>query len=480
MEERQKKVFAGPRIRRLRRELGLSQSRMASELGFSASYLNLIERNQRPVSAQLLLRLAEVYDVELRSIAGDDEAKAFAELTEVFSDPMFRGIDLPKAEVQEIAAASPSAATAIATLYRVYRENKQRTDELALRFADHDRSPEILESAFPVDEVRDFIHAQRNHFPELDEAAEALHQTIGLGDQDSALQLSERLAEQHGIGVRIMPVQVMPEALRFFDRHRRQLMLSELLRRSGRNFQMAHQIGLLEYHGMIDQVVAGSELQHEESRSLCRIILANYFAAALLLPYGKFRADAEELKYDTEHLGRRYGASFEQVCHRLTTLQRPGARGIPFFFLRVDNAGNVTKRYSAGRFHFSHFGGTCPLWNVHDTFATPGRISTQIIRMPDETTYFSIARTVRRAGSPYNQPEQQLAIALGCEIKFAKELIYAKGYDLDNPEVTLVGPNCRLCERPNCAQRAHPPISRALILDERSRGISPFRFSLDG
>ena len=261
--DRPKKVFAGPRIRRLRRDMGLSQSRMASELDFSASYLNLVERNQRPVSAQFLLRLAEVYDVDLRSIAGDDEAKAFAELTEVFSDPMFRGADLPKAEIQEIAAASPAAAAAIATLYRVYRENKQRSDELAIRFADHDRAPVVAESAFPIDEVRDFIHAQRNHFPELDEAAEALHQTIGLGDQDNYVQLSARLQDQHGIRVRIMPLHVMPETLRFFDRHRRQLMLSELPRRSGRNFHMGSQAALADIHGLVGQDIARTHSQRE-------------------------------------------------------------------------------------------------------------------------------------------------------------------------------------------------------------------------
>lgn len=475
MENATKKIFAGPRIRRLRRERGLSQSQMSSELGFSTSYLNLVERNQRPVSAQFLLRLAEVYDVELSAFAGTDEARAFADLSEIMADPMFKSLGVSRGELQDMADSAPRAIEAFSLLYKSFQQAKTNATELSSQFAE--RGGVDLDAVFPVDEVRDFIHDRKNYFAELDEAAESLHTELGLEREDAFMVLSGRLDEEHGIRVRIMPHEVMPETLRHFDLHRRQLLISEMLDASARIFQLAIQIAQLEFKPMIQRIGDSHAFQTEEARRLVRISLANYFAGALLMPYGRFLKDAKDLKYDIEHLGRRYRTSFEQVSHRLTTLQRPGERGIPFFFIRVDKAGNISKRFSAGRFHFSRFGGTCPLWNVHDTFATPGRIATQIIQMPDDTTYFSIARTVRRVGALYGQPDQQLAIGLGCDIAYARELVYAKGHDLESLDATPVGPNCRLCERPACPQRANPPLTRSLVLDERSRGISAYRFS---
>ncbi len=470
-----KKIFAGPRIRRLRRERGLSQSQMSSELGFSTSYLNLVERNQRPVSAQFLLRLAEVYDVELAAFAGTDEARAFADLSEIIADPMFKSLGLLRSELQDMADSAPRAVDAFTLLYKSFQQAKQNATELSSQFAE--RGGMELDAVFPVDEVRDFIHDRKNYFAELDEAAESTHEELGLQRDDAFMVLSGRLDEEHGVRVRIMPHEVMPETLRHFDLHRRQLLISEMLDASARIFQLAVQLAQLEFKPMIQRIADTHSFQTEEARRLVRISLANYFAGALLMPYGRFLADAKALKYDIEHLGRRYHTSFEQVSHRLTTLQRPGERGVPFFFIRVDKAGNISKRFSAGRFHFSRFGGTCPLWQVHDTFTIPGRIATQIIQMPDSTTYFSIARTVKRVGALYGQPDQQLAIGLGCDIAFARDLVYAKGHDLEQPDATPVGPNCRLCERPACPQRANPPLTRNLVLDERSRGISAYRFS---
>ncbi len=475
MENVTKKIFAGPRIRRLRRERGLSQSQMSSELGFSTSYLNLVERNQRPVSAQFLLRLAEVYDVELAAFAGTDEARAFADLNEIMADPMFKSLGISRGELQDMADSAPRAIEAFSLLYKSFQQAKTNATELSSQFAE--RGGVDLDAVFPVDEVRDFIHDRKNYFAELDEAAESMHTELALEREDAFMVLSGRLDEEHSIRVRIMPHDVMPETLRHFDLHRRQLLISEMLDASARIFQLAVQLAQLEFKPMIQRIADSHAFQTEEARRLVRISLANYFAGALLMPYGRFLKDAKDLKYDIEHLGRRYRTSFEQVSHRLTTLQRPGERGVPFFFIRVDKAGNISKRFSAGRFHFSRFGGTCPLWQVHDTFATPGRIMTQIIQMPDSTTYFSIARTVRRVGALYGEPDQQLAIGLGCDIAFARELVYAKGHDLESLDATPVGPNCRLCERPACPQRANPPLTRNLVLDERSRGISAYRFS---
>ena len=472
----EKKLFVGARLRRMRKSLGLTQARMASELGISTSYLNLIERDQRALSAQLLLKLAEVYDLDVRSLGGDDEAKALADLREVFADPLFRDLEIARADIEELANTGPRGVEAITSLYRAYRESALKARGLSERLADRERVALLEEAASPVEDVREMIHEARNYFPVLDEAAEALAGELALEPERALSPLVERLAERHGVETRVVPADVMAERLRFFDRHRRRLMLSELLPPSGRMFQIAWQIGMLEHRALIESTLGETGLKQEESRRLARVALANYFAGALIMPYERFLKAAESLRYDIEALCHRFSAGFEQVCHRLTTLQRPGARGIPFFFIRIDNAGNVSKRFSAGRFHFSKFGGTCPLWNLHNCFQVPGRIFTQIVQLPDDTTYFSIARTVQRSGGSQDRPAQQLAIGLGCDIGYAPRLAYADGYDLERPRVTPIGINCLLCERPACSHRAFPPLSRNVVVDERVRGLSPFAF----
>jgi predicted transcriptional regulator/DNA-binding XRE family transcriptional regulator len=469
-----KKLFVGPRFRRIRQQLGLSQTQIAEGLGISPSYVNLIERNQRPVTAQILLRLAETYDLDLRDLATADEDRFFAELNEIFSDPLFRQIDLPKQELKDLAELCPGVTHSLQRLYAAYTEARRGETMVAAQMADREQ---IRYEANPIERVRDLIEANRNYFPELEQAAEAVRDELNVGSQELFGALADRLRERHSITTRIMPVDVMRETLRRFDRHRRQLLISELVDFQGRAFQAAFQIGLTEYGTAMDGIVSRTGSLDDGARRLFRITLGNYFAAALMMPYATFHAAAEQLSYDVNVLAQRFNAGFEQVCHRLTTLQRPNARGVPFFLLRVDNAGNVSKRFSSGTFPFSKFGGTCPLWNVHSTFDTPDRLLKQVIELPDGSRYFSIAQMVRRPVAPHPQPQPRFALGLGCEIRHASKLIYAAGMDLDKAEGTPIGVNCRLCEREHCSQRAEPPITRTLILDENTRRASSFSFS---
>lgn len=470
-----KKIFIGPRVRRLRRERNLSQGRMAAELGISASYINLIERNQRPVSAQVLLKLAEVYDVELKSLAGDDEARALTGLREVFDDPLFRESTLTVQDLRDVTSSNPAVADAVVALYRAYQQAMENSSLLAERLADRDVLDGGETPGLPLEEVRDFINSRNNHFPELDQAAEQLYVKAGLGADEPYVALRNALRDTHGVSTRILPADSMSGELRRYDRHRQTMFLSELLDQPARAFQLAYQLGYFEQSRTIEDIVEGSDLKSEDSRALCRVSLANYFAAALLMPYAAFLKTAEDARYDIRLLGRRFGTSFEQVCHRLTTLQRPGAKGIPFFLIRVDNAGNVSKRFSAAGFHFARFGGTCPRWNVHDAFRTPGQIYTQVIEMEDGTRYFSIARTVSRGGSGMGVPGDQYAVGLGCEIGHAQKLAYSQGYDLNDARgATPIGVNCRLCERMDCSQRAFPPLKQRMRIEDHVRGISPF------
>ena len=472
----ERKLFAGPRIRRLRRELGLTQAAMAESLGISTSYLNLLERDQRPVSAQILLRLVDVFDIDPRGLAGDEEARAQAQLHEVFADPMFRDTPLSQAELKDLAAASPVAVDALARLYQAYQESRTTTSMLAERLAG-DPNAENPEALLALEEVRDFINQQGNHFGALDAAAEELYAEAVAEHDEPYLALRARLQSNHQISTRIAPVEVMENTLRRFDRHRQTIFLSELLDQPGRSFQLAYQLAYFEQMPEIENIIRASGLETKNASTVARISLANYFAAAVLMPYGLFLKTAENNQYDITLLGRRFGTSFEQVCHRLTTLQRPNARGIPFFLIRVDNAGNISKRFSAAGFHFARFGGTCPRWHVHDAFRIPGKISTQIVQMEDATRYFSIARTVSRDNSGFGVPDNQFAIGLGCEINHAQRLVYSRGINLDiEAGDTPIGVNCRLCERHDCNQRATPSVNRNLRLDEHVRGLSPFGF----
>ena len=471
-----KKLFVGPRFRRIRQQLGLSQTQIAEGLGISPSYINLIERNQRPVTAQILLRLAETYDLDLRDLATADEDRFFAELNEIFSDPLFRQIDLPKQELRDLAELCPGVTHSLQRLYAAYTEARRGETLVAAQMADRDEGARF--EANPIERVRDLIEANRNYFPELEQAAENLRDELNVPRRRICSPRSRRACAKN---IRSSPASCRSTScarrLRRFDRHRRQLLISELVDGPGRAFQLAFQIGLAECSGSFETIVNRAGPLDDTPRRLYRITLANYFAAAVMMPYQAFHAAAESLSYDVHVLAQRFNAGFEQVCHRLTTLQRPNARGVPFFLLRVDNAGNVSKRFSSGTFPFSKFGGTCPLWNVHSTFDTPDRLLKQIIELPDGTRYFSIAQMVRRPVAPHPQPQPRFAIGLGCEIRHAAKLVYATGMDLEKAEGTPIGVNCRLCERENCSQRAEPPITRTLILDENTRRVSSFAFS---
>jgi hypothetical protein len=459
----EKKLFIGPKLRRLRRDLGLNQTKMAEDLGISPSYVNLMERNQRPVSAQILIRLADVYDLDVKMLAAGEDDRSLAEIGEVMRDPIFQDLAVPAQELRDLVETCPSLALAMQRLYQAYQQTQ--------------RGPEDGTAAAPafepVEAVRSAIETARNHFPELDEAAETLAAELGEPGADFFAALAARLQARHGVRVRVVPAEVMTGALRRFDRHRRHLLLSEMLGASGRTFGAAFQLATMEQAAALDAAVEASALTDPTARRMFRVFLANYFAGAVLMPYGRFFAAAESSRYDIAMLGRRFGASFEQVCHRLTTLQRPSTKGVPFFMIRVDDAGNVSKRHASGRFHLSRYGGTCPLWNLHETFRTPSTILTQQLEMPDGSRFFSVASAVAGTPQPLPKREARFAIGLVCEMKYASRLAYADGHA---GEPMPIGTNCRLCERTDCVQRAEPPAARPILIDEWIRGNVPFRF----
>ena len=471
----ERKLFLGGRLKRLRRDLSLNQTRMAEGLGVSPSYLNHLERNQRPVTARILLRLAEVYDVDLRSFSGESDAAGEADLQEVFSDPLFKGLAIPRHEVLDLAENAPGAAEAVTRLYRAYAEGRRRA-----ALAPEPGAGAGLDLS-PLAWVRDYVQERRNHFPDLDAAGESLAAELGATGSDFEHAARDRLESRHHVRVSIMPVDVMVNWTRRYDLHRRRLLLSEQLGSSSRAIALAYQIVLMEHGELLAGLADASGAPDIASRRLLKVLLANYLAAATMMPYTAFHQAAESLNYDVSLLKSRFGAGYEQTCHRLTTLSRPGQRGVPFFLLRVDSAGNVSKRFASIAFPFSRFGGACPRWNIHTVFKTPGRIITQVIETPQGERYFTLSRTVKRTPTGGRGADDgELALGLGCELKHAHRLVYAKGLDLAEPAVTGIGPTCTLCERPVCPERAAPPDSGVLVFEEWSRPISPFAFEVHG
>ena len=463
----ERKLYLGRQMRRLRRELGLNQSAMAAEIGVSPSYLNHLERNQRPVTAGVLLRLAEAYDVDLRSFAAEGgEGTGVDQLAEIFADPMLGGFAVPRYELVEMADNAPAAADAVSRLYAALVELRRRPP---------DPDAEKPAALSPQSWVRDHIQAQRNHFPALEEAAETL--AGALGDPLSVAEpLRRRLKEAWGVEARIVPPELLEAASQHYDLHRKRLMLSALLRPESRTFALAYQLALMELRPLLAQMVEAAAPPDDPTRHLLHMSLANYAAAAIMMPYAAFLEAAEAHRYDLDRLCAAFGASVEQAAHRLTTLGRANARGIPFFMLRVDAAGNISKRFAGEAFPFSRFGGTCPRWNLHAAFQTPGRVLTQIVETPDGQRFFTIARTVARAVRLDPREDSQLAVGLGCDLRHAPRIVYAQGLDLADPHVTPIGPACTLCPRIRCPQRAAAPAGRTLSVHETRKTISPFPF----
>lgn len=468
-------AFLGNKIRRLRKEKALTQVQLAQMLSISASYLNLIERNQRAMTVPLLLKLAELFNLDLRAFAEDDEAQLVADLKEAFADSVFSGEELRPIDAQELGMGSPQIARAVLRLYRAYRKSREDAQHLATAGTGAETPYGHEALRLPVEEVSDVIQDNMNFFPDLEAAAETLAKEAGLELSDLHSGLLRHLEERHHIKVEVVAADQLAGAVRRYLPKRSRLLLSEVLSPATQTFQLAHQIGLLTLGSTFTRIVDSSPLTTDDSRRLGRVALANYFAACVLMPYDRFLDAAESLRYDLELLEHRFRTSYEQVCHRLTSMNRTGAKGVPFHLIRIDIAGNISKRFSGSGIPFARYSGACPRWNVHAAFLTPGMIRTQLSSMPDGTLYFSVARTVRKAGGGYHMPQNRLAIELGCEAKHAHRLVYADGIELERVEAAVpVGVTCRLCERTDCRQRAFPPMHHRLAIDENVRGYSFF------
>ncbi|MEO3998260.1 XRE family transcriptional regulator [Mesorhizobium sp. CAU 1732] len=467
---RNTKLFIGRKIRELRETHRLTQSGFADRLGISTSYLNQIENNQRSVSAAVLMALAETFRLDLAELSTGEGDRLLSALSEALTDPVFDSYRPTLQEMKLVTQNAPGFAHALIAAHQAYRRNSEQLASVDDRIG-HSAG---LGEPSPYEEVRDFFHFVDNYIHDLDLAAEELASRLGIPERDPSAALPEHLLTKHRVRCVRSPAE--DEFLRRYDAEARTLHLNPFSPVSTRSFQAAFQIAMLEMDATISAIVRDAGFRTAEASEICRIGLGNYVAGALMMPYEAFLTSAREFRHDLELLATRFGASIEQVSHRLSTLQRPSRKGVPIFFARIDRAGNITKRHSAAKLQFARFGAACPLWNVHQAFETPGRIIRQLAETPDGARYLCMATEIAKGGGGFRAPQRRYAIAVGCEVTHAGDFVYADDLDLTNRAAfDPIGISCRICERTNCAQRAVPPLKRRLVVDHDLRGAVPYR-----
>lgn len=487
--ESMSKSFAGASVRALRQEKGLTQAAFAARIGISASYLNQVEKDVRPLSNRVLTAITQTFGVDFAEIGSDEDTRIVAALREALLESDL-GDEVSTAEIVEASRAHPALARAVVQMHQQHLNTRQllsivtesrnalspsmTSDAGPQPTPDPGAALSLSGMSLPHEEVRDYFYRRQNYIGALDLAAEDLTTRIQMNRGDVRTVIGRRIERMHD--VRIVRRVDLPDGIwHRYSAADRRLEMSAQLNRGQQAFRIAGELAFLEHRELLDQLVDEGNFTSAAARSLAYRGLANYFAAAVIMPYARFLDSAEDFRYDVERLAAFYSVGYETVCHRLSTLQRPGATGVPFSFVRVDRAGNMSKRQSASGFHFASAGGTCPLWNVYESFASPGKITRQLAQMPDGTLYLWVSRTVSTKAVRFGQAQKTFAVGLGCEARHAHRTVYSQGLDLtDVAAATPIGVGCRLCERPNCPQRAFPPINAELRIDAHRSSLSPY------
>lgn len=443
---------------------------MAGILGVSTSYVNLLENNQRSLSVQMLMAISDAYAIDWRDLTMDLASRKLAELRTALQDPILSG---ERPDLQEIRAAVDHAPGLVENFLQLYSGHRLALEKI-MKLAGT-KAPETILQSTPEAAVHDFFRNNSNHFPEIESAAEHARQDWPDAPDDHYAALKARLHARHGITVELRAIDDMSDSLRYYDRETATILLSQALDHPNRVFQLVHVVCMLEHEPLLAQLMGSSGISSGQAQARLKVELANYFAAAFLMPYQAFWAEAELVAYDLDRLAAKFGTSFEQVCQRLTTLQREGARGVPFFFLRIDKAGNVIKRFNATSFNLAEYGGSCPVWNIHTAFYQPGVITPQFVEMPEGARFFTLSRTVHRPVYSRQTQDRRLTLALGCEFKYARRIGYADRYNIDEAGLfSPIGINCQLCPRQACSQRAHQPLLFDLPIDTDRRGSTRY------
>jgi XRE family transcriptional regulator, fatty acid utilization regulator len=459
----------GQRLRQLRMDRGLRQSDVAKQLEVSPAYMNLIEKGKRTIQFPLLWRALELLGQDLEAFMGSlGERRPDDALAKLLDDPLAATLELDERDVARLQA-EPKAVTTIAALFNLYKNTRAQLDTAVAKLSAEDMP---RTDYAPSDEVSDFLQAHRNFFPELEEEAVRIRRAFELGRRVISEQLIHMLDKQLGYRVELVPPGP-GSVVRRIDRERRVVTISTALSGQALKFQLAATAGLivLDANRLHERLVAETRRRHAETERLIKIHLANYFAGALLLPYDDFYREAQRTRYDVEALAEGFEMSYEACAHRLCNLADPRRPGIPLHFLRVDVAGNISKKYSATGIKFPHGSGSCPKWAVHVAFLTPSVITRQYSMMPDGTSYFCFAKVAAAPQQGSLVRGTTYSIGLGTVADNAKHLAYAQ--DLPSQDLKRVaiptGVTCRFCERTDCNQRAAPSYKFAFAVDEYTK-----------
>ena len=277
----------------------------------------------------------------------------------------------------------------------------------------------------------------------------------------------------------IKVIDVIPEEnkpfSKIYNKNKKELLLSDYSSLETKKLHAAAQIAQEGASKEIDEYLSNFSFPSEESKKLTKVALLNYCGAAILMPYKFFHTECKKLKYDLELLQNTFATSFEQVAHRVTCLQDPKLPGIPFHFLRVDMAGNISKRFSLSGIDIPRYGGACPRWNVYSALTRPGVIQAAVSKMTNGEKYVCIARTVEKGIGDLDKQKVFYLLDLVVKLNTQKILYIQKMLILmiNQLKFQLVF-HVELVIDLDCSQRAFPPLHKKFDVDLNTRGVSVY------
>ena len=463
----------GHKIKTKRRKLGIAQAALSKKISISPSYLNLIESGKRKISVDLLLKLANELNIEISDISKKTDTNLYQNLMDLLGDNLFEDLDITNFDIKELVNTNPLIAKALVKLGDNYKKKNQdivsKVENISGKFIDNRKN------SFPGEVVSDFLQENENYFPKLEEFASNFFSKIQINNRMGYTSICEYLLRKHGIEVKdVVPDEKKPFTKQF-DVVKKIFLVSDYLTLETKKLYAGAQVAQLEFSQVIDEYLNSFSFPSEESKKLSKVALLNYAGAAIIMPYKYFYEECIKQRYDVELLQNTFAVSFEQVAHRITCLQDPKMKGIPFHMLRADVAGNISKRFSLSGIEIPRYGGACPRWNIYKAFTMPGKINAAISKMSNGEKYICIARTVEKGIGKHGMEKTLLSIGLGCQVKYAKDFVYADSLNLDDKKTeTPIGVNCRTCDRMDCQQRAFPPLHKKFDIDLNKRGISVY------
>ena len=463
----------GHKIKTKRRKLGIAQAALSKKISISPSYLNLIESGKRKVSVDLLLKLANELNIEISDISKKTDTNLYQNLMDLLGDNLFEDLDITNFDIKELVNTNPLIAKALVKLGDNYKKKNQdivsKVENISGKFIDSRKN------SFPGEVVSDFLQENENYFPKLEEFASNFFSKIQINNRMGYTSICEYLLRKHGIEVKdVVPDEKKPFTKQF-DVAKKIFLVSDYLTLETKKLYAGAQVAQLEFSQVIDEYLNSFSFPSEESKKLSKVALLNYAGAAIIMPYKSFYEECIKQRYDVELLQNTFAVSFEQVAHRITCLQDPKMKGIPFHMLRADVAGNISKRFSLSGIEIPRYGGACPRWNIYKAFTMPGKINAAVSKMSNGEKYICIARTVEKGIGKHGMEKTLLSIGLGCQVKYAKDFVYADSLNLNDKKTeTPIGVNCRTCDRMDCQQRAFPPLHKKFDIDLNKRGISVY------